>query len=133
MDGGIFYFCCKRIMQEFQLFHATNTRRIFLGKTKLYIPITLHIDLILWRRKTWNRGLNHGLIFSLFKFFWMKIHSKLNKFRTKTRLLYCFRSQVFTWNTIKVSGKSKTNLSIPEIFFIFRWLMRVCFTPIKYI
>ena len=41
--------------------------------------------------KTLNHGLNHGLFLSLFKFFWMKIHSKLNKFRIKNRLLYCFR------------------------------------------
>jgi hypothetical protein len=32
-----------------------------------------------------NHGLNHGLFLSLFKFFWMKIHSKL-KSETKKKL-----------------------------------------------
>ena len=49
--------------------------------------------------KILNHGLNHGLFLSLFKFFVWK-YSKLNKFRIKrTRMLHCFRSQVFTWNT----------------------------------
>ena len=31
----------------------------------------------------------------------------------------------------EVSGKGKTDLSIPEIFFIFQWIIRVCFIPLK--
>ena len=33
--------------------------------------------------KMFNHGLNHGLCLSLFKFFCMKIHSELNRFKIK--------------------------------------------------
>ena len=39
--------------------------------------------------KMLNHGLNHELFLSLFKFFWMKIHSKLNRFRIN-KILDCY-------------------------------------------
>ena len=64
----------------------------FTVHSKLYIPSTLNIDLILWRTqidcvcsKMLNYGSNHRWFLSLFKFFLVKIHSKVNKFRIKEK------------------------------------------------
>ena len=54
-------------------------------QSKLYIPSTLNIDLTIdcVCSKMLNLGLNHGLFLSLFKFFWMEIHSKLKNAELK--------------------------------------------------
>ena len=43
--------------------------QIFAFYTKLYIPSTLNTDYLTVCSKILNHGLNHGLLFSLFKFF----------------------------------------------------------------
>ena len=69
--------------------------KVIYAKYSKHWPYTVAHTIDCVCNKMLNHGLNHGLFLALFKFFgW-----KLNKFRIKnTRLLYCFRSQVFTWN-----------------------------------
>ena len=65
------------------------TCKVIYPKYSKHLPYTAALTIECVCSKMLNHGLN-----SLFKFFgWKYI---LN---WKTRLLYCFRSQVFTWNT----------------------------------
>ena len=59
----------------------TKFRGLLTSQPKLYIPSNLNTDYLLWRlahtidcvwSKILNHGLNHGLLFPLFKFFWWK-------------------------------------------------------------
>ena len=80
-------------MTFLMVFHKWQMALVML-LTKLYIPsmyskhwpytVASTIDCVC--SKMLNNGLNHGLFLSLFKFFWMKIHSKLKKFRIKKKL-----------------------------------------------
>ena len=56
--------------------------------------VALTIDCVC--SKIWNHGLNHGFLFSLFKFFWVKKYSKLTwKFRIKIYIPILFYISVF--------------------------------------
>ena len=112
------FHCSKNCSSDLKIFTDSRLQpriKVIYPKYSKHWPYTLAHTIDCVCSKMLNHGLNHGLVISFnFQVFWMKIHSKLNKFRIKkNRLLYCFRSRVFTWNT-NYSARNQPILICPN-------------------
>ena len=76
LNVGVHFFCyvsCCCLKSSPNFYESWNDVQSKLQrKPKLYIPSTLNTDYLLWHNWLLNHGLNHGLLFSLFKFFGWK-------------------------------------------------------------
>ena len=109
---GLYNFDTNPIDLSFTI--LSNSRKFYCSKN---IHIYLLTSLLDWWGKViypkyskhWPYTVAHIIVCS------KKLnHSELNKFRMKeTRLLYCFRSQIFTWNT-SYSARNQPFLICPN-------------------